>query len=71
MCWAREAHQDLKDSSNQYFGNLLNVEQDAITLLIAKELIKQMQILLSPQVSPESKLLLCDEDDVESFEVSA
>ena len=68
--WAREAHKDLRESSNQDFGNLHSAEQDVSSLLIAKESMKQMEIiLLSPQEAPGSKLLQYDGDDPESLKV--
>ena len=70
MQWAREAQQDLQESTNQNFGNLNNVEGDVDTFLIAKESMKQMQIiLLPPQQAHESNLLQYDGGDPESIKV--
>ena len=68
MRWAQEAHTDLRNSTNQNFGNLQNAQHDASTLLIARESMKQMQImLLPPQEAHESELLKYDGDDPESI----
>lgn len=48
MRWAKKVKKDLKDSTNWDFGYLLHVAHDAITFKIAKDSMKQMEIILLP-----------------------
>ena len=67
-----EAIKDIRDESiNQDFGNLLHASYDAITLQIAKDLIKQMNIILLPSsMAPMLELLHYDGEDPETLKTT-